>query len=81
MTHSSSELAGRIRRSIAHWLHSRMQEFVHCSACGNAVTPWESCCPSCGQADPSRVSWSVGAYLVLGLLFLSFALTSLISAF
>lgn len=79
MTHSSCELAGRIRSSITRWFHCRMQECVRCCSCGNAVTPWDSCCPSCGQADPSRVSSSVGVYLVLGFGFI-FAISVLFIA-
>jgi hypothetical protein len=78
MTGASSKLADRIRSSI---VASRMQECVRCCECGNAITPWETCCPSCGQADPSRMSSSVGVYLVLGFLFLASAISALFIAF
>jgi uncharacterized OB-fold protein len=72
MTHS--ELAGRIRGSVKQWLHDRLQECLHCSECGAAVTPWDSHCPQCGQENPARVSASAAIGLVIGTLCLAFAI-------
>lgn len=79
MTHSSSELAGRIRSSVKEWFHCRMQECVRCCECGGAVSPWDSHCPTCGQENPARVSASAVVFLVLGFALLSLTLSSLIS--
>lgn len=71
MTHFSSELAGKIGTPIRQWLRSRMEECTRCSQCDHPVKPWDSCCSSCGQADPSRLRPSAAAYLVLGFVLLS----------
>jgi hypothetical protein len=71
MTHLSTELAGRIGTPIRQWLRSRMEECTRCSQCDHPVKPWDSCCSSCGQADPSRLRPSAAAYLVLGYVLLS----------
>jgi uncharacterized OB-fold protein len=81
MTHSSSQLPRRIRGSIVQWFRSRRQECVRCFECGNEITPFTSCCPQCGQANPAKVSLFVVVYLVLGFVLLTFTLSFLIIVF
>lgn len=78
MSHLSSQLAGRIRSSFGHWCRSRVDECVHCYQCASPVRPWDSHCPNCGQVDPSRMSASAAAYVVLTFLILAFTLSSLV---
>ncbi len=80
MPHLSLALTGRVSSSIKRWLDSRKQEFVHCCECGGTISPWDSHCPTCGQADPSRVPASVGVYLVLAFIFLALIVSLLIFA-
>jgi hypothetical protein len=81
MTHSSFDIAGRILSSLKRWFHSRTQECIRCSECENAVTPWASHCPTCGQANPARVSASAGIYLAVGFVLLTSTLLALIIGF
>lgn len=78
MTHSGSELAGRMRDGVKVWLHDRLQETVHCCECESAVTPWDRHCPICGQENPARVSTSAVVYLVLAFVLLAAIISSLI---
>ena len=79
--HSLFSTAGRVVRLSERWLCRRKQEFTHCSECDNAVNPWDSCCPNCGQAYPARVSSSVGMFLTLGMVLLTSTLCFLTIAF
>ena len=79
MTHSSYEITGRILSALKHWFHSRMRECVRCIQCENAVTPWASHCPTCGQKNPARVSGSAGIYLAIGSGLLTLGLLALFS--
>jgi hypothetical protein len=81
MTHSRSGISDRIVRSSKHWLHRRLQEFTHCSECDRAINPCASHCPTCGQANPARVSSSVGIFLTLGIVLLTSTLCLLASSF
>ena len=81
MTHTIYKIAGRIFSSIKRWLRSRMQECIRCSECENAVSPWASHCPTCGQANPARVSATAGVYLALGIVLLTVILSSLTIVF
>ena len=80
MTRLSCALAGRIRGSIQQWFRSRMYECVHCWQCDGDVTPWDTCCPICGQRNPVRLSPSAGVSLVLGFLVLAIVLSALVLA-
>jgi hypothetical protein len=62
MTQSSSGLMWRVRSSIKHWMHSRLEECVHCRGCDSEVTPFVSHCPKCGQANPAKVSATAAIY-------------------
>ena len=77
----SAEWAGGAWRSFRRWLLARQREWVHCCACGGRVTPWTPCCPTCGQADPSRVPASVGIYLTLGFALLAAIFCALVYVF
>lgn len=81
MTHLSLELAGRVRGSVIDWAHRRQHESVHCFQCEGLVTPWDSCCPHCGQRDPARLSASAGLYVSLGLVMLAMVVSLLIVVF
>jgi hypothetical protein len=81
VTHSHFTIVGRIVRSSERWLYRRMKEFTHCSECDNAITPWASRCPNCGQANPAQVSSSVGIFLALGMVLLTSTLCFLTIAF
>jgi hypothetical protein len=74
VTHSHFTIAGRIVRASKRWLYLRMQEFTHCSECDNAINAWTSRCPNCGQANPVRVSSTIGIFLTLGMVLLTSAL-------
>lgn len=81
MTHSTAELAGRIRTSVRQWFHNRLQECVHCWQCHSLVMPWDSHCDRCGQENPARVSPSAAVYLVLAFGLLAIGLSALVFAF
>jgi hypothetical protein len=81
MSHSDHDAAGRIVSSMMHWFHSRIQECIRCSACENAIRPWASHCPICGQANPARVSPTASIYLVLGFVLLTSTMSAVIMAF
>jgi hypothetical protein len=81
MTHFDQFATGRFVRSMKHWFQSRLQECTRCSACENAITPWASHCPTCGQASPARVSATAGIYLAFGFVFLTLTVSAAIIAF
>jgi hypothetical protein len=58
-----------------------MQESVHCTSCDSVIVPFASYCPKCGQANPTQVSTSAAVCLVLGFVFLAFALAVLTTVF
>jgi hypothetical protein len=74
VTQSHFTITVRIVRASKRWLNRRMQEFTHCSECDNAINFWTSRCPNCGQANPVRVSSSIGIFLTLGTVLLTSAL-------
>jgi uncharacterized OB-fold protein len=65
--HSSS----RVRHWVERWFTRRIEECVHCSDCGHAVTPWTSRCQHCGQANPAKVSLSAAVVLAIGFVLLA----------
>jgi hypothetical protein len=77
MIRSSGAIARRATDSIKRWFHSRLQECRRCSQCEGEITPWASYCPTCGQANPAKVSASAGVYLTLGIVSLALVLTVL----
>jgi hypothetical protein len=81
MNHSSQEFADRIFSSIKQWFLRRMRECTRCSQCDNAVTPWASQCPTCGQMNPARVSTTAASNLALGAVLLTVTLSVLMIAF
>ena len=66
MTSSSSDPLLRVRNSVKRWMHSRLQECIHCRECESEVEPFASHCPRCGQANPAKVSASAAVYPALG---------------
>jgi hypothetical protein len=81
MTHSLSAIAGRVARSSRRWFFQCRQEFTHCTECDTAIHPWSSRCPNCGQANPAKVSSSMGMFLTLGIVLLTLTLYFLTIAF
>ena len=81
MTHSDQDAVVRIVSSMKHWFQNRIQECTHCSECMNAIRPWASYCPICGQANPARMSATAGIYLVLGFVLLTSTLLFVSIAF
>jgi predicted amidophosphoribosyltransferase len=81
MTHSRAERIDRFRGSIQRWFQSRVQESVHCCQCQSPVSPWDTHCPTCGQANPARVSPSAAVYIVVAFVLLALVLSSLVLAF
>jgi len=73
MAHSSSGLFFRVRNSVEQWMHSRLQECIHCRECGSEITPFATHCPTCGQANPAKVSATGIVYpaIVAGFLLIS----------
>jgi hypothetical protein len=71
MTDTHFQVANRVFRAIKHRLHHHMQEFTHCSECERAINPMTSRCPTCGQANPARVSASFGLCLTVGMVMLT----------
>jgi hypothetical protein len=80
MTHSNHDAVGRFVSSMKRWFQLRLQECIRCSECENAVRPWTSHCPTCGQANPARVSATAGIYLTLGFVLLTLTLSAVIIA-
>ena len=74
-------MTDRIRSTVQHWIHCRMQECVRCRECDSTVTPWASLCPRCGQANPARVSPAAGVYLALAFVLVTSMLLALKLAF
>src|SRR5262245_10396666 len=66
MSHSYQDALVRFVSSMKHWFQSRTQECIRCSACEDAISPWASHCPTCGQVNPARVSATAGIYLAIG---------------
>ena len=56
MTDSSSGLMYRVRTSVEQWMHNRWQECIHCRECDSQIKPFATHCPTCGQANPAKVS-------------------------
>jgi hypothetical protein len=70
---------GRVGRSIQRWFNARREECVHCRECGNEVSLVASHCPSCGQANPAKVSLSAAVYLAIAFAAAALALSCLIA--
>jgi hypothetical protein len=66
MTSSSSGLWWRVRSRVEQWVHSRLDECVHCRECDSEVKPFASHCPKCGQANPAKVSATAAIYPAFG---------------
>ena len=81
MTHLSHGISGRILSSMKHWFRCRIQECIRCSECDGTISPWTSHCPTCGQANPAKVSATVGIYLALGFVVVTLTLSALIINF
>jgi hypothetical protein len=62
MTSSSAGLMVRVRTTVEHWMHNRLQECVHCRECQSEIPPFAPYCPKCGQADPAKVSATAAVY-------------------
>jgi hypothetical protein len=62
MTSSSAGLMYRVRNTVEHWMHNRLQECVHCRECESEIPPFATYCPKCGQADPAKVSATAAVY-------------------
>ena len=81
MTSSSSGLLLRVRNSVEQWVHSRLQECVHCRECKSQVKPFETHCPICGQANPAKVSATAAIYPAIVSVLLMIALLAAFDVF
>jgi len=81
MTCSSSGFLYRVRNCARHWLHSRLQECVHCRDCGSDITPFASHCPKCGQGNPAKVSATAAVYPAIVGVLLMIALLAVFDVF
>jgi len=75
MAYSSSGSWRRVGHSIELWCKARTQECVRCRECGSDVTLLASHCPSCGQANPAKVSLSAAVYLTIGFALVTLAIS------
>jgi hypothetical protein len=81
MTHSSSGLWFRVRNCVEQWVHSRLQECIHCRECDSEIKPFVTHCPTCGQANPAKVSATAAIYPAIVGIFLTLALLAAFDIF
>jgi hypothetical protein len=64
----------RVRGYVEQWIRNRVRECVRCRGCQSEVLPFETICPTCGQANPAKVSPVAVVYLAIGFAILTFTL-------
>jgi hypothetical protein len=81
MSQPNSGLAQRVRSSVEDWIRNQLRESVRCRGCRSEVTPFESHCPKCGQANPAKVSTIAVVYLAIAFVILAVVLSFVFSFF
>ena len=81
MTDSSSGLMYRVRTSVEQWMHNRWQECIHCRECDSQIKPFATHGPTCGQANPAKVSATAAIYPAIVSVFLLIALLAAFDIF
>ena len=56
-----------VRKKLAAWWVSLVQQARHCSDCQAPVSPWDTVCPECGMANPARVIIPPVVYAAVGI--------------